>query len=79
VCPIVVTNAAASNLIGCDTLLDLTQLLSSIGAVLGASVGIAAPASSDRELVENIVAGAALGGVIGLLLGFSAWVGTLGG
>jgi hypothetical protein len=51
-------------------LADLLQIVGGGGAVVGAAVGFAFRAESDREMLENVVLGAGLGGVAGSIVAF---------
>lgn len=53
---------------------DLLQIVGGGGAIVGATIGFALRANSDRQLAENIALGSALGGVIGLLVAYVIWI-----
>lgn len=55
-------------------LADLLQIIGGGGALIGALIGFAFRAESDRRLAENIALGGALGGVAGTFVAWVIWV-----
>jgi zinc transporter ZupT len=53
---------------------DVLQVASSLGGLFGAAIAVAINPRSDRELIENIVLGAALGAVAGVWIAAPIWV-----
>lgn len=57
-------------------LTDFLQIVGAIGLVAGGCIGFFLPASSGRQIAENVVLVAGVGAVVGAILGFAVWSGT---
>jgi hypothetical protein len=58
---------------GAPSLPDLLQVAGSVGAVIGAIIGLAFPADSERAVVENAALGITLGAAVGTVFALSSW------
>jgi hypothetical protein len=62
------------------SLVDLLQVIGSVGVVTGACICFFLPAAGARQLAENVALGATLGGVIGAIVAFAVYAGiAIGG
>lgn len=57
------------------SLVDLLQVIGSLGVVVGACICFFLPAAEDRQIAENVALGAALGGVVGAIIAFALFLG----
>ena len=53
---------------------DLLAVATAIFALVGAIVGLVWPSESDRDMVQNIAAGAQIGAVAGVAIALTIWV-----
>jgi hypothetical protein len=62
------------------SLANLLQVVGSIGAVAGASIGFFLPASGGRQIAENVALGGTLGGIVGAIIALALGAGiAIGG
>jgi hypothetical protein len=57
------------------SLVDLLQVVGSVGLVAGGCLGFLWPATGGRQIAENVALGAAVGGVVGGFVAFAIYAG----
>jgi len=72
--------SAGHDVVPVPGLVDFLAVCPAAGAVVGAIIALAFRADTNRELVNNLLAGAGLGGIAGSAIAFAIWIGgTLAG
>jgi hypothetical protein len=59
-----------------DQLPDVLQVTGVAGLLLGAAISLFVRAWTTRQLLENLVLGAGVGGIVGGVVGFGLWAGA---
>lgn len=57
------------------SLSELLATCTGVCALLGAVAGFAWPASSDRDMIDDVAAGAQVGAVVGVAFALAIWAG----